>query len=159
MIMGDMKHLDAYKAQMPDFIYEVLKEASQFDFAGVPDGKYKIRGCNMNVETSPTEPSAQRKLEGHKDFIDVQYEVEGKEEWIGIETIFDAGKCIESHPDRDLYFYEAGKDPETKIHFKKGRFAVFFPEDLHRPLCQGESGSRQLRKAVVKVPVEWVSVK
>lgn len=41
MIMGDMKHLDAYKAQMPDFIYEVLKEASQFDFAGVPDGKYK----------------------------------------------------------------------------------------------------------------------
>ena len=27
MIMGDMKHLDAYKAQMPDFIYEVLKEA------------------------------------------------------------------------------------------------------------------------------------
>ena len=42
MIMGDMKHLDAYKAQMPDFIYEVLKEASQFDFAGVPDGKYKI---------------------------------------------------------------------------------------------------------------------
>ena len=67
----------------------------------------------MNVETSPTEPSAQRKLEGHKDFIDVQYEVEGKEEWIGIETIFDAGKCIESHPDRDLYFYEAGKDPET----------------------------------------------
>ena len=104
MIMGDMKHLDAYKAQMPDFIYEVLKEASQFDFAGVPDGKYKIKGCNMNVETSPTEPSAQRKLEGHKDFIDVQYEVEGKEEWIGIETIFDAGKCIESHPDRDLYF-------------------------------------------------------
>lgn len=54
MIMGDMKHLDAYKAQMPDFIYEVLKEASQFDFAGVPDGKYKIKGCNMNVETSPT---------------------------------------------------------------------------------------------------------
>ena len=96
MIMGDMKHLDAYKAQMPDFIYEVLKEASQFDFAGVPDGKYKIKGCNMNVETSPTEPSAQRKLEGHKDFIDVQYEVEGKEEWIGIETIFDAGKCIEN---------------------------------------------------------------
>ena len=43
MIMGDMKHLDAYKAQMPDFIYEVLKEASQFDFAGVPDGKYKIK--------------------------------------------------------------------------------------------------------------------
>ena len=103
MIMGDMKHLDAYKAQMPDFIYEVLKEASQFDFAGVPDGKYKIKGCNMNVETSPTEPSAQRKLEGHKEFIDVQYEVEGKEEWIGIETIFDAGKCIETRTETFIF--------------------------------------------------------
>lgn len=82
--------------------------------------------------------------------------MEGKEEWIGIETIFDAGKCIESHPDRDLYFYEAGKDPETKIHFKKGRFAVFFPEDLHRPLCEGSEKGSPVRKAVVKVPVDGI---
>lgn len=159
MIMGDMKHLDAYKAQMPDFIYEVLKEASQFDFAGVPDGKYKIKGCNMNVETSPTELSTRGNLKGTRILLMFSMKWKAKKNGSGLRQFFDAGKCIESHPDRDLYFYEAGKDPETKIHFKKGRFAVFFPEDLHRPLCQGESGSRQLRKAVVKVPVEWVSVK
>lgn len=91
--------------------------------------------------------------------IDIQYEVEGEEEWLGVETIFEAGECIESYPERDLYFYESSPKGESKVYFETGRFAVFFPEDLHRPLCQGESGSRQLRKAVVKVPVEWVSVK
>lgn len=93
MIMGDMKHLDAYKAQMPDFIYEVLKEASQFDFAGVPDGKYKIKGCNMNVETSPTEPSAQRKLEGHKDFIDVRMKWKAKKNGSGLRQFLMPGNA------------------------------------------------------------------
>ncbi len=105
-----------------------------------------------------TEPAADRKLEGHKKMIDIQYEVEGEVEWIGVETIFEAGECIESYPERDLYFYESSPKGESKVYFETGRFAVFFPEDLHRPLCQGESGSRP-RKAVVKVPVEWVSVR
>ena len=39
--------------------------------------------------------------------IDIQYEVEGEEEWLGVETIFEAGECIESYPERDLYFYES----------------------------------------------------
>lgn len=54
-----------------------------------------------------TEPAADRKLEGHKKMIDIQYEVEGEEEWLGVETIFEAGECIESYSERDLYFYES----------------------------------------------------
>ena len=142
MITGDIKHLEDYKKQLPTFIYECLKEVAAFDFTAVPDGKYKINGCDMGVESPVTEP-----------------EVEGEEEWLGVETIFEAGECIESHPERDLYFYKSSPKGESKVYFETGRFAVFFPEDLHRPLCRGVSGSRQLRKAVVKVPVEWVSVK
>ena len=141
MITGDIKHLEDYQKQLPTFICECLKEVAAFDFTAVPDGKYKINGCDMGVESPVTEPAADRKLEGHK------------------ETIFEAGECIESYPERDLYFYESSPKGESKVYFETGRFAVFFPEDLHRPLCQGESGSRQLRKAVVKVPVEWVTVK
>lgn len=159
MITGDIKHLEDYKKQLPTFIYECLKEVAAFDFTAVPDGKYKINGCDMGVESPVTEPAADRKLEGHKKMIDIQYEVEGEEEWLGVETIFEAGECIESYSERDLYFYKSSPKGESKVYFETGRFAVFFPEDLHRPLCQGESGSRQLRKAVVKVPVEWVSVK
>ena len=156
MITGDIAHLESYKKQLPDFIYQCLKEVKAFDFQAVPDGKYKICGCDMGVESHKTEPAADRKLEGHKKMIDIQFEIEGKEEWLGVETIFEAGPCVESYPERDLYFYESGKNGESKVYFTTGRFAIFFPEDLHRPLCQGESGSLQLRKAVVKVPVEKV---
>lgn len=156
MIVGDIAHLEAYKRQLPSFIYQCLKEVKAFDFASHPDGKYKICGCDMGVESPCTEPAAERKLEGHKKMIDIQFEVAGEEEWLGVETCFEAGPCIESYPERDLYFYESGKNGESKVYFTTGRFAIFFPEDLHRPLCQGAKGSCQLRKAVVKVPVEKV---
>lgn len=91
MITGDIKHLEDYKKQLPTFIYECLKEVAAFDFTAVPDGKYKINGCDMGVESPVTEPAADRKLEGHKKMIDIQYEVEGEEEWLGVETIFEAG--------------------------------------------------------------------
>ncbi len=156
MIAGDIAHLEEYKNQLPAFIYECLKEVKAFDFAAVADGKYKICGCDMGVESPMSEPAEDRKLEGHKKFIDVQYEIEGEEEWLGVESRFEAGECIESHPERDLYFYKEGPYGETKIYFRAGRFAIFFPEDLHRPLCAGKNGPARLRKAVVKVPVEKV---
>ncbi len=156
MILGDLAHLEEYKKQLPAFLYQCLEEVRDFDFHKAADGKYKICGCDMGVETNMSEPATDRKLEGHKKFIDLQYEVEGEEEIIGIESSFEAGECIESYPERDLYFYKAGPFGETKLHFRAGRFAVFFPEDLHRPLCAGEKGIGQLRKAVVKVPLEKV---
>lgn len=58
----------------------------------------------------------------------------------------------EAFPERDLYFFE-GADEESRLHMLPGRFAVFFPEDLHRPLCAGSIGVRRIRKAVLKVPV------
>ena len=156
MITGDIYHLEAYEKQLPLFIYKCLQEVKAFDFASHADGKYQICGCDMGVESPSTEPAKDRKLEGHKKMIDIQFEIQGEEEWLGVETIFEAGKCIESYPERDLYFYESGKQGESKVYFTTGRFAIFFPEDLHRPLCQGEGGRCKIRKAVVKVPVEKV---
>lgn len=156
MITGDIKFLEKYEKQIPAFIYECLKEVKKFPFADVEDGKYKICGCDMSVESPVTEPAPQRKLEGHKKFIDIQFEIDGKEEWIGVKPIFEEKDPMESYEDRDLYFYPGKPGKESLLYFNSGKFAVFFPEDLHRPLCMGADGSRKLRKAVVKVPVEKV---
>lgn len=69
------------------FYQSVSQGCSGFDFASVPDGKYELLGCTMSVESPATEPEEDRKLEGHKKFIDIQYEIRGEEEWIGVETI------------------------------------------------------------------------
>ncbi|WP_299144902.1 YhcH/YjgK/YiaL family protein [uncultured Dialister sp.] len=156
MITGDIHHLEAYEKQLPPFIRKCLSVIRDFDFTAVPDGKYELCGCTMSVESPATEPEEDRKLEGHKKFIDIQYEIKGEEEWIGVESLFDSPKTLESYKDRDLYFFESMREKESKVYFTEGRFAVFFPEDLHRPLCEGRKGKEILRKAVMKVPVEKV---
>lgn len=156
MITGDIHHLEAYKRQLPAFIYQCLTAIRDFDFASSADGKYELSGCTMSVESPATEPEENRKLEGHKKFIDIQYEIKGEEEWIGVETVFDSPREVESYKDRDLYFFASHREKESKVYFTEGRFAIFFPEDLHRPLCQGKKGKEILRKAVMKVPVEKV---
>lgn len=156
MITGDIHHLEAYEKQLPTFIRQCLLAIRDFDFNSVSDGKYELCGCTMSVESPATEPEKERKLEGHKKFIDIQFEIKGREEWIGVESIFDFPRVVESYEDRDLYFFESHREKESKVYFTEGRFAVFFPEDLHRPLCQGRKGKEILRKAVMKVPVEKV---
>lgn len=156
MITGDIHHLEAYEKQLPPFIRQCLSAIRDFDFNSVSDGKYELCGCTMSVESPATQPEKERKLEGHKKFIDIQFEIKGREEWIGVESIFDSPRALESYEDRDLYFFESHREKESKVYFTEGRFAVFFPEDLHRPLCQGRKGKEILRKAVMKVPVEKV---
>lgn len=156
MITGDIHHLEAYEKQLPPFIRQCLSAIRDFDFNSVLDGKYELCGCTMSVESPATEPEEERKLEGHKKFIDIQFEIKGSEEWIGVESIFDSPRALESYEDRDLYFFESHREKESKVYFTEGRFAVFFPEDLHRPLCQGRKGKEILRKAVMKAPVEKV---
>lgn len=71
MITGDIHHLKAYEKQLPPFISQCLRAVRDFDFASVPDGKYELLGCTMSVESPATEPEENRKLEGHKKFIDI----------------------------------------------------------------------------------------
>lgn len=155
MITGLLSNLGQYKKQLPPFIYECLKEAAAFPFDEKKDGKYTICGCSMSVESPCTESAADRKPEGHRKFIDIQLEVRGNER-IRITPVWKAEEEIESHEDRDLYFFRVPAAEESEIFMENGSFAVFFPEDLHRPLCLAGKEPVQIRKAVIKVPTERV---
>lgn len=155
MIIGNTEHLSDYEAQLPEKLYVCLKKIADYGFKDLPDGKYEINGCKVGVETSMTEPSDKRKLEGHKKYIDVVYEVDVEEEWIGCRSIRDAGKMTESYEDKDLYFF-ASEGEESRAYLRTGDFIICFPEDLHRPLCMGTKGSCRIRKAVLKFPLTEV---
>lgn len=152
MIAGDTKYLEEYKAQLPERIYACLEAVRDFDFGHREDGKYEVTGGTMSLESPVTEPVEARKLEGHKKFIDVVYLVSG-EEWIGVRPHHEAEGEIESHPERDLYFFKAS-GAESRIHLLPGYFLICWPEDLHRPLCMAGDAPETLRKVVVKVPVK-----
>ena len=62
-------------------------------------------------------------------------------------------KPVESHPDRDCYFYPNEAVDEGQIHCPEGYYTVFFPSDIHRPLLAANDKPIKIRKVVVKVHV------
>lgn len=153
MIFGNANYLSDYKDQIPDLIYDCLRKIKAIDFDEIEDGTYQINGYNMSVESPVTESAAERKLEGHKKFVDVVYEIDVIEEIIGCRSFRDAGEETESYPERDLYFYKS-EGNESKIFLRTGDFIVCYPADLHRPLCCSKKGTQKIRKAVLKLPVD-----
>lgn len=153
MIFGNANYLSDYKDQIPDLIYDCLRKIKAIDFDEIEDGTYQINGYNMSVESPVTESAAERKLEGHKKFVDVVYEIDVIEEIIGCRSFRDAGEETESYPERDLYFYKS-EGNESQIFLRTGDFIVCYPADLHRPLCCSKKGTQKIRKAVLKLPVD-----
>ena len=96
-----------------------------------------------------TKPFAETRPEVHREYIDVQFLVQGREK-IGVAS--DTGKNAVAEDllaQRDLLFY-AGMENESTLTMTPGSFAVFFPSDVHRPACAFEQ-PETIRKVVVKV--------
>lgn len=95
------------------------------------------------------EPDAGR-FESHKNYVDIQYVVEGKES-IGIAAVT-AMKVSEAYiPERDVEFYE---EPEEAAEFilTAGGYAILYPADAHKPgIRVGESVP--VKKMVGKVRI------
>ena len=54
-------------------------------------------------------------------------------------------------PQQDILFWQV-EDEETQIRLTPGMFAIFFPQDIHRPCCHPREGEQKhLRKAVMKI--------
>jgi YhcH/YjgK/YiaL family protein len=141
-------------------IYEGLSAglASAFDFlrrnAGSPppEGRYEIDGDRIYalVQRYLTRPADGQKSESHRKYLDVQYVASGREAmgWAQKGALEPDGE-YDAQKDRILY-----KDgPAAMLPCPEGTFAVFFPDDLHKPCCAlGESCP--VVKIVVKVRLD-----
>lgn len=132
-----------------------FREAFMFlkraDLAELPPGwmelEYGVRACIMHYETDKAE---KKKFETHERYFDIQYLIEG-EEMLGF-CMRDHLKISEPYdPERDIVFYE---EPACcgNIYLQAGEYAIFAPEDGHKPGCMAKAPSA-VKKVVVKVPV------
>jgi len=87
-------------------------------------------------------------LEAHRKYIDIQYMLKGSE-MIGV-TAKDGQLPTKIYDDADDY--ELYKDQSSFFRLDPGRFAIFFPEDLHMPGLNIEA-SAPVRKLIMKVRV------
>ncbi len=134
----------------PAAIRKAIAYLSETDFGKLDDGVYEIDGKNMyaQVFTFTSKAAAECKPETHKKYLDVQFWINGEERF-GVSPINNVGNCIEEILERDLYFYD-GVANESFVHATPGCYAVFFPNDVHRPGVMLDA-PLTYRKVVVKV--------
>ena len=138
----------------PEAIQKALLYCLNTDFSTMADGRHEIDGDRMfaSVWHGTTKKLADSTVELHKQYIDVQYWLDG-EEICGAAPADGVGPLREAHEDRDLYLYDSVKY-ESMIHMGKGCFGVFFPWDAHRPGVAVNDEPSAAAKVVVKVSVD-----
>ncbi|MCC6345866.1 MAG: YhcH/YjgK/YiaL family protein [Nitrospirales bacterium] len=117
---------------------------------GLPDGRYPIVGEDVFalVQTYDTGMPDAKRWEGHRKYIDIQYLLSGKEE-IGWAPVSSLAITSPYSDEKDVLFFREGS-VTSPLALVPGIFAVFFPDDAHRPGCAlGPPCS--VRKVVVKV--------
>lgn len=135
-------------------LHPLFKAAFDFlrrpDVAATPEGRVELQGDALFaiVQTYETKPIHEGKLEAHKKYIDIQAILEG-EEFIGYAPLKNQAVAKPFDPEKDIGFYD-GEAWFTL--FRKGMFAVFFPEDAHLPSRFTDKPGR-VKKIVVKIAV------
>ena len=152
MIFGKIDNLKEEIALYPEAIQKGLKYLQENDLAKMELGKYPIEGEEIfaMINAYDTEPKAVRRLESHKKYIDIQCIVEGSE-MIGSGPLKDGGAITEDRfKENDVAFYADVKD-ETELILTAGKFAIYFPWDLHRPNCSSGKDAKKIKKAIIKI--------
>lgn len=153
MFFGNIAQIEGMEKKYPQTIVQALiyLKEKQNEFLSMSTGVYEIVGQNIYAQVFDTETQAkaQGRPEVHRKFIDVQFSVQGKEK-IGFAVDTGNNKITEELLEsRDVIFYEQMEN-EMELIMQPGSFAVFFPEDVHRPACEN-GGCTSIRKVVVKV--------
>ncbi|MBQ3636066.1 MAG: YhcH/YjgK/YiaL family protein [Bacteroidales bacterium] len=122
-------------------------------FAGMNVGDKKtveIDGKNVYAifQVYNTKIHANAKLEGHKNYADVQYIYEGQE-IIGYTDIANIDAEPEYNAEKDIFFCHAKKQL-SHVVVNAGEAAILEPQDLHAP-CMMIGEQKVAKKIVFKV--------
>lgn len=116
-------------------------------------GRHEIAGDELYaiVQRHHTKAIAEKQLEVHRRYIDIQHMVRGREimGWAPLASLGAPSMAFDVSMDAALYPY-----PEHAIQVPvvAGQFAIFYPEDAHAPSCAWGDPAEVL-KVVVKVQV------
>ena len=144
----DLLDQSAVYAPLHPLLAEAFAALRSFDPA-TPEGRIELRGQDLflNVERYVTQPADQRRYEAHRRYLDVQTIFAG-EEAIDCVLLPEARETEAYDAERDVAFYQA-QEP-SRLALRPGRFAIFLPQHVHRPVCQ-LAGPSEVTKVVAKV--------
>lgn len=150
MIYDTLSNVEQYRglSQQMDLALDTLKNT---DFNQMEAGKYFVNELvYFNIMEPTTKVYSDTKWECHRNYIDIQY-------------VLNSGEQIAYCPLEDIQnwseYSEAGDSyvsvddvPHISLPMGQDRFAIFFPEDAHRP-CWAVDDPQKVKKVVIKVHI------
>ena len=151
MILDTLANCAQYSAISPRFVraFAFLQQLP----ADAAVGRHEIDGDEIYafVQKHPTKPIAEKLLEVHRKYIDIQCIVNGREiiAWAPLAELKECTMPFDPAVDAALY---KGIPDMVSVQLRAGQFALLFPEDGHAPSCAWDVPAEVL-KVVVKVMV------
>ena len=150
MIVDNIVNCEKYYGVNDKFkkAFEFLKKAP----SDLPAGRHEISGDEIYavVQSYVTKKEEECICEGHRKYIDVQYMVLGNE-FMKITDISSVKSEVVYDENKDLELFSNGEACD-KIVMSPGKFAIFFPNDIHKGAIMYTNPSA-IKKIIVKVRV------
>lgn len=149
MIYDKLDNIKLYQG-LSDDIYIGLSFLKQVE-PGIEPGVYQINSrVKAIVSEYETKMENEYSYEAHKKNIDIQYTLKGKERvaCLPIERMREEKSYSKK---KDAAFYSATESPQ-ELTIGDGYFAVFYPQDGHKPQLYIEEPT-MVKKIVVKIQI------
>ena len=149
MILDKIENSDIYSV-----ISENLRKGFEFikntNLSILEPGKYEIDGTNVFAIISEYESKQHQdcRMEAHQIYADIQYIISGKEA-IGFAPLNNQAILSSYNKEKDIVFFTG---ETTQLIVTLGMFAIFYPQDVHRP-CMQIDGPEKVKKVVIKVRI------
>ncbi len=155
MIFGHLKNLDAMRSWMPLPVMLALDYLKTVDYSNSPGGQETRIAPAITAKDArvTTMEAGKIRPEIHRKNIDIQFLLSGRER-IGVAADTGNNPVDEDRlEERDALFYSSVEN-ESFLDFEPGNFAVFFPYDVHRPVCMVGDKPEEIHKVVVKISTD-----
>lgn len=154
MIIGNINHLELVPF-LPKKMHDAIEYIKKNINRDTPLGLQEIDGRNIFaiVANESTHFYEDRRPEFHARYLDIQIVLEGKEGY-GFSTLPPQTKPVENLlEEKDLAFLPV-EMAEKIVVLNAGDFAIFFPNEVHKPLCAVDGKVDAIRKVVIKIAVD-----
>ena len=151
MITGWIRQWDKEKHYYPQAFDTAIAYLAETDVAALDNGRHPVDGDKIfaMVQKLTTAPVEQRRYEVHRDYIDIQVLLKGREmHWYS--TLYPTTSPAEDQLDStDIAFYSAPADAAPLV-VAPWRYVVYFPGELHCPACSVD-GPEDIIKVIMKI--------
>lgn len=148
MIIDVVENAEKYCPLNPRFA-EAFRYLRTPDARALTSAHAEIEGEKLFAVASREQgkKKSEAKLEVHKNYIDIQYVLEGVDS-MGWKPARECFKVLSPYDEeKDVVFFN--DEPLIWCAVPAGSFAIFFPEDAHAPLVS----DGEVRKVILKVAV------